>query len=169
MSFAYQKAKMQLTSKTVRVARRAVDGTNLLIQGVIAPFSRISATIKREAPWVSGLLVIGALSTIPLVIYPYLKPYFKDTRQLQEEERVRLCLQKGIDPYPYMRHKDHVQGANVPILMVGEGPRGAVPEYTAIDRFIQRKEALLKQTGADVDTTVQELLATEARADRGDE
>lgn len=160
MSLAYHRTKMRLTTLSVNHARSFCDGCNVVLHTVAYPFRRIGQRISAEAPWVTALFACTFVTIIPLVLYPYIKPWvFEDKRAKMEAERVRLCLQKGMDPYPYMRHKDYVYGNNVALTVLdGETPATVGWEHESIVEFQRRKEELRKEVGGNIEDTVDKLL-----------
>ncbi|CCW60770.1 unnamed protein product [Phytomonas sp. EM1] len=160
MSVAYHRLKMKLTRGAVGYARNFCDGCNHVISFFVSPFSRIGKRISAEAPWVVFILASTFVMVIPLLAYPYLKPIIgRNPRHDEEEERVRLCLQKGIDPYPYMRHKELVYGNKVTAFSTEkQNPKDSAWEYTSLLEFQRRKEELRQQVGGDIGDTVQKLL-----------
>nr|CCC89973.1 unnamed protein product [Trypanosoma congolense IL3000] len=161
MSVAWTRFKMRLTTRTVDVMRTFCDRCNNVIAGFVGPVSRLGKRIGQESPWVVVLFVSSGITVFPLIFYPVLKPYLMDDqRYKKEEERVRLCLQKGIDPYPYMRHKDYVFGNVVPATQSEEeAPLTASWEHQAMLHFQKAKEELRKEVGGDVNDSVVKLMA----------
>lgn len=161
MSIAYTRFKMNLTTRFVDHARSFCDGCNIVINAVATPFQRLKNRVMLETPWVIVVFAAVFAGGIPLVGYPYLKPLLMtDRRRETEEERVRLCLQKGIDPYPYMRAKEFVYGNSVTSLSwEGQTPDDCAPEYQVVDAFEQRREKLAEEVNMNIETSVQCLLA----------
>lgn len=160
MWLGYQRLKMRATTVVVDHVRSFCDGCNVVFHTVTGPFRRIGSRIGSEAPWVIGIGACTFVTIIPLVCYPMIKKYvMTDPRAEAEAERVRLCLQKGMDPYPYMRHKDFVYGNNAPVMAFnGQMPDRVGWEYDALTEFHRRKEELRKEVGGSVDDTVQKLM-----------
>ncbi|KPI87986.1 hypothetical protein ABL78_2922 [Leptomonas seymouri] len=160
MSRGYQRMKMRATTILVGHMRNFCDGCNVVLNTVAHPFKKIASRISAEAPWVVAVGASTVVTLIPLVSYPLIKKYvLPDERGAAEAERVRLCLQKGIDPYPYMRHKDYVYGNNAPVMAFkGQMPERTGWEYEALNNFHERKEALRKEVGGDLDDTVHKLM-----------
>lgn len=160
MSLGYQRMKMRATTVVVDHMRSFCDGCNIVFNTVARPFRKVADRINSEAPWVVGIGACTFVTIIPLIAYPYIKKYvMPDERATAEAERVRLCLQKGIDPYPYMRHKDFVYGNNAPIMSgSGQTPERVGWEYDALEHFQRRKEELRKEVGGNLDDTVQKLM-----------
>ncbi|CCW66428.1 unnamed protein product [Phytomonas sp. Hart1] len=160
MSVAYHHLKMRFTRRTVDYVRYFCDGCNYVFSIFTSPFHRIGQRISAEAPWVVVIIASTLITVVPIVGYPYLKPVLGQNPRFElEEERVRLCLQKGIDPYPYMRHKDLVYGNQVTLFSSeSENPKEAAWEYLSLKEFYRRKEALRQQVDGDLDDTVQKLL-----------
>lgn len=153
--------KMRLTTRSVDIMRAFCDGCNRAMARMSDPVRRLGRRIGEESPWVVVLFVSSGITVFPLVFYPLLKPYLMDDpRYMKEEERVRLCLQKGIDPYPYMRHKDYVFGNVAPATQTEEEvPLSASWEHQAVLNFQRAKEELRKEVGGDVNDSVTKLLA----------
>lgn len=164
MSLGYQRFKMRATTAVVDHMRSFCDGCNVVFLSITRPFSRIGQRIGAEAPWVVGIAACTFVTIIPLVFYPFIKKYvMPDPRAEAEAERVRLCLQKGIDPYPYMRHKDFVYGNNAPVLTFeGQRPERVAWEYDALAEFHKRKEELRKEVGGNENDTVEKLMQLKA-------
>ncbi|KEG14260.1 hypothetical protein DQ04_00551120 [Trypanosoma grayi] len=159
---------MRCTTYTVDVMRRFCDGCNTVIAIAADPLRRLGHRIAQESPWVVVMFVSSGIAVFPLILYPVLKPYLmNDTRWIKEEERVRLCLQKGIDPYPYMRHKDYVFGNVVPATQSEEeAPLSASWEHRAMLDFQRAKEELRKEVGGNVEDSVAKLMALRAELRR---
>ncbi|CAJ1007972.1 hypothetical protein Q4I28_003285 [Leishmania naiffi] len=160
MSFTYQRMKMRATTVAVDHMRSFCDGCNLVLGAVTHPFKRLIGRVKAEAPWVNTAVACTFITILPLIFYPYIKKYvFNDERAAAEAERVRLCLQKGIDPYPYMRHKDFVYGNSAPVLANEEQiPKRIGWEFNALENYYKRKEELRQEVGGNIDDTVQKLM-----------
>ncbi|KAG8347082.1 hypothetical protein TRVL_02100 [Trypanosoma vivax] len=156
--------KMRFTTRSVDVMRRFCDHCNGVIASFAGPMRRVGRRIGQESPWVVVIFASSLITVFPLILYPRLKPYLADdTRYRKEEERVRLCLQKGIDPYPYMRHKDYVFGNVVPATQSeGEAPVSAAWEHQALVNFQRAKEELRKEVGGDVNDSVAKMMALRA-------
>ncbi|KAG5493354.1 hypothetical protein GH5_02098 [Leishmania sp. Ghana 2012 LV757] len=161
MSFTYQRMKMRATTVAVDHMRSFCDGCNLILHAVTHPFKRLVGRVKDEAPWVNTLMACTLVTALPLIFYPYVKKYvLNDERAAAEAERVRLCLQKGIDPYPYMRHKDFVYGNSAPIFADKEQiPKRIGWEFSALENYYKRKEELRQEVGGSINDTVQKLMA----------
>ncbi|RNF27241.1 uncharacterized protein Tco025E_00549 [Trypanosoma conorhini] len=161
MSLAFTRFKLRCTTYTVDVVRRFCDGCNAVLSAVGAPLASLGHRIGQESPWVVILFASSGISVFPLLLYPVLKPYLmNDIRWQKEEERVRLCLQKGIDPYPYLRHKDYVFGNVVPATQSEEEvPLEVSWEHQAMEEFQRAKEKLRKEVGGDVNDSVAKLMA----------
>ncbi|KAG5494110.1 hypothetical protein JKF63_01945 [Porcisia hertigi] len=160
MSFAYQRMKMRATTAAVDHMRSFCDGCNLVLRAVTHPFRRLSERVRAEAPWVTTVVASTLVTALPLIFYPYVKKYvLNDERAAAEAERVRLCLQKGIDPYPYMRHKDFVYGNSAPVLANQEQiPKRIGWEFNALENYYKRKEELRHEVDGNIDDTVQKLM-----------
>ncbi|KPA82488.1 putative mitochondrial hypothetical protein [Leptomonas pyrrhocoris] len=160
MSLGYQRMKMRATTVVVDHMRSFCDGCNVVLNTVARPFRMVASRIQSEAPWVVAVGASTFITLVPLVSYPLIKKYvMPDERGAAEAERVRLCLQKGIDPYPYMRYKDYVYGNNAPVMATAEQmPKRAGWEYDALNEFLRRKEELRKEVNGNVDDTVQRLM-----------
>ncbi|KAG5468429.1 hypothetical protein LSCM1_02409 [Leishmania martiniquensis] len=161
MSFTYQRMKMRATAVAVDHMRSFCDGCNLVLGAFTHPFKRVLGRVKAEAPWVNTLVASTLVTILPLMFYPCIKEYvLHDERSAAEAERVRLCLQKGLDPYPYMRHKDFVYGNAAPILASKEQiPTRVGWEFSALDAYCKRKEELRQEVGGSLDDTVEKLMA----------
>ncbi|EPY29961.1 hypothetical protein STCU_04305 [Strigomonas culicis] len=134
---------------------------------VITPFRMMNNRLHAEAPWLVSLGMLMVASAIPLLAYPYVKEYMSQgKRQRLEEERVRLCLQKGVDPFPLMRHKDLVFGhQTIGQKTESQYPTAASWEYQSVLNFHREKEKLREEVGGDVEDSVQKLLALRAKCD----
>ncbi|ESL09658.1 hypothetical protein TRSC58_02619 [Trypanosoma rangeli SC58] len=168
MSLAFTRLKLRCTTYAVDVMRRFCNRCNTVLSTVGAPFASIGQRIGQESPWVVIIFVSSGISVFPLLLYPVLKPYLmNDVRWQKEEERVRLCLQKGVDPYPYLRHKDYVFGNVVPATQSGEEvPVEVAWEHQAVEEFQRAKEKLRKEVGGDVNDSVAKLMALRAELRR---
>lgn len=158
------KAQLRITRKTVDFMRKSVDKVNSGISFVTGPLFVYVRRVTNDAPW---LIVLGStmmFSCCPLIIYPWVKKWLlSDPRQAREIERVRLCLQKGIDPFPTIQHKDFVYGNVVPAFQtdVSHAPKESSWEHQAMIRYREEKAKLLEdmgKAGFDVDRGVGELL-----------
>ncbi|RNF08582.1 hypothetical protein TraAM80_02691 [Trypanosoma rangeli] len=125
---------------------RFCDRCNTVLSAVGAPFALIGQRIGQESPWVVIIFASSRISVLPLLLYPVLKPYLmNDIRWQKEGEHVRLCLQKGVDPYPYLHHKDYVFGNVVPATQSEEEvPVEVAWEHRAVEEFQKAKEKLGK-------------------------
>lgn len=161
---SFTKAQLKFTRSTVNVMRSSVDKVNQAIFYVTGPFAQWFNKISRDAPWMIAVGATGVFMCCPLLVYPWVKPYLlSDERVSREAERVRLCLQKGIDPFPTIQHKDFVYGNLVPALQTKteHAPKESSWEHRALLRYREEKEKLLKDMGTagyDVDRSVVELL-----------
>lgn len=160
MLLRFQRFQLRATTVAVNRVRAVADGCNRVINTVSRPIRRVARQISLEGPWVIMLLTCTWISVVPLLMYPYVKTFIlKDKRTLMEEERVRLCVQKGIDPYPYMQKKEFVYGNNFSgLAREEEYPLADSWEHRAMVKFYEEKEALLRETNGDVDATVTKLL-----------
>ncbi|KAH9577307.1 hypothetical protein LSM04_002248 [Trypanosoma melophagium] len=161
MSLAFTRFKLRCTTYTVNVLRRFCDNFNIAVASVADPLRRVGHRIGEESPWVVVLFASMGVSLLPLLLYPTLRPLLvADPRRDREEERVRLCLQKGIDPYPYMRHKDYVFGNTAPATQSEEEvPLSAAWEHQAMLEFQRAKEKLRQEVGGNVEDSVAKMLA----------
>lgn len=168
MSLAYHKLKLRATQTVVGRARDFCDGANIVLATFMLPFQRLGNRINAEAPWVVFVAACTLSMVIPLMAYPWVKPYIThDARAEREEERVRLCVQKGIDPYPYMSHKDSMHGNNIPAFgREREYPKSAAWEYELMEEYLQRKDELRAEVGAEADESVDRLLKMRAARKR---
>lgn len=160
MSLGYQRMKMRATTAVVDHVRSFCDGCNVVLTAVGRPFRRVASRINSEAPWVVALGACTFITIIPLTTYPLIKKYvMPDPRAAAEAERVRLCLQKGIDPYPYMRYKDHVYGNAASITATeDQHPDRGTWEDQAVSELLRRKEELRREVGGDINDTVEKLM-----------
>lgn len=161
MRFKFHRFQMKATRATVDHMRYFIDGCTRVYHTVATPFRKAGHQLSLEGPWVITLLVCTWISIVPLFFYPFVKNFiWKDKRTLMEEERVRLCLQKGIDPYPYLHHKDFVYGNNFPgLAREEEYPLSNAWEHRAMIDFHREKERLLKETNGQAETdTVEKLM-----------
>jgi len=160
MSLRFHRFQLRATAKVVNHMRQLADSCTRAMKTVSAPFRKVGKQISLEGPWVITLLVCTWVSVIPLFFYPYVKQFvLKDKRTLLEEERVRLCLQKGIDPYPYMNNKDHVYGNNFPgLAREDEYPLTDSWEHRAMLDFQRQKNLLMQESKGSENDTVERLL-----------
>lgn len=160
MSLAYQKMKMRATHTVVEYMRNFCDGVNVVLGSVMLPLQRVGRRLSAESPWVVLLGACTLSMVVPLLAYPYVKPIIaKDTRALHEEERVRMCLQKGIDPYPYLRHKDFVYGNNTATFSrESEHPKDSAWEWALMEDYEKRREELRAEVDGALDDSVERLL-----------
>lgn len=162
MRFSFHRFQLKATTATINHMRYFVDGCTRVYHTALTPFRKVGRQVALEGPWVITVLVCTWLSIVPLFFYPYIKTFvWKDKRTLLEEERVRLCLQKGIDPYPYLIRKDYVYGNNFPgLAREEEYPLSDSWEHQAMTDFHREKELLLRETNGVADKhTVEKLLA----------
>lgn len=161
MSLAYHRFKMKATAASVSTMRSFCDGCVTVLNVFAKPIIGLMGRVEAESPWVVVVIATTLISAVPILSYPLLKPYFaKDERALLEEERVRLCLQKGIDPYPYLTTKDLEFGRVTPSQhQEDEVPKVLGNEQEAMAAFDARKEELLKELGGDPNTSLTALMA----------
>jgi hypothetical protein len=161
---AFTKMQLRVTRKTVDFMRGSIDTVNSTIGFVTGPLFNYVNRITHDAPWIIILFTAMSFSSCPLIVYPYVKVWLlDDERARREVERVRLCLQKGIDPFPTIQHKDFVYGNVVPAFQTdtSHAPLESSWEHSAIVRYRQEKDALLKGMGTegyDIDRSVAQLL-----------
>lgn len=160
MGLGFHRFQLRATTAAVNHMRYFVDGCTSVMRTVSSPFRKVGRQIALEGPWVITLLVCTWISIVPLVFYPYVKTFvLKDKRTLLEEERVRLCLQKGIDPYPYLQNKDYVYGNNFPgLAREEEYPPTDAWEHRAMLDFQRKKEELMREAKGSPEDTVEKLL-----------
>lgn len=174
MGVQFTRFQLRATTSAVKHMRYFVDGCSHVIRTVSSPFVKAGRRLSLEGPWLIALLVCTWISVVPLAFYPYVKTFvLKDRRTLLEEERVRLCLQKGIDPYPYLKKKDFVYGNNFAgLAREEEYPLVDAWEHRAMLDFQREKELLLQETqGSDNDTIeklvkLRDILRQEVRKNR---
>ena len=150
MSQAFTRMKMKATSGSINWIRKGVDFFNMGISKAYEPIGRGMANWGNDFPifvlFLSGVMV----SLLPLVVYPYYKKYIESVPRRQlERERVRLCLEKGIDPYPMIRYKEHVHGnaSQLSSLSESDAPEDASYEHRAVENMRKKAELYAKVMG----------------------
>lgn len=126
--------KMRWTKHGVDNGRMGLDALNRILRSSNKQFTRIKEACAADAPWANVTIISVCCTFIPILGYPYAAQYITpDPRRIAEEERVRLCLQKGIDPYPYLQHREHQWGNGYPLLVTDEVQvPGSVGEHSRI-------------------------------------
>jgi len=113
--------QMIFTKALIALMRKACDATNVLIYFIQKPFRRMVNMWTQEAAifYVIWGSLMGAW--VPYWLYPYLQEMLDpDLRQKKEEERIRVNLQKGEDPLPFMRDKNNVRGQSLSVYVTDE-------------------------------------------------
>lgn len=105
----WTKYKMNFQYESLEQMRKGLDIMNEYMQAMRSPITRSLASMEGEAPWMTLVVFHFLGMAIPVMCGFYLNPLLipVDPRRDAEEERVRLCLQKGLDPYPYLSHRDN--------------------------------------------------------------
>lgn len=150
MSVAFQRVKMRFTRAAVDHVRVVVDSANSAIGTITGPFNEFVGKMTNDAPWLAFVLASGAFMACPLLAYPWIKRWLlADPREARERERVRLCLQKGIDPFPTIQHKDYTFGNLAPSMQSNSdsSPVEASWEYQAMQRYFDAKKKLRSEFG----------------------
>ncbi|CUI15565.1 transmembrane protein, putative [Bodo saltans] len=161
---SFTKMQLRATRKTVDFMRGSIDKVNSAVSFATGPLFNYVRRITHDAPWIIIMGTAFVFSSCPLVVYPWIKTWLlDDERARREVERVRLCLQKGMDPFPTIQHKDFVYGNVAPAFQtdVSHAPLESSWEHSAMVRYRKEKEALLKgmgEEGYDVDRSVAQLL-----------
>lgn len=168
---AFTKMQMKATRVTNDYMRKVVDKINGGIQFAAGPVQENFRKATFDAPWVILLIGTTIFMSCPLIAYPWFKEWFlNDVRAQRESERVKLCLEKGIDPYPTLQHKDYVHGNVMPALQYDQdhSPKVASWEHAAMVRYNEAKAKLVKETSADPELGVVALkkLREELREER---
>eukprot|EP00744_Colponema_vietnamica_P014788 GILI01020704.1.p1 GENE.GILI01020704.1~~GILI01020704.1.p1 ORF type:complete len:247 (-),score=32.37 GILI01020704.1:68-754(-) len=142
--------KMKATSGTVNVMRLMIDFVNTGIYKIYGPLGRAYSAISNDYPVVGVFFSGVAVAFVPMLLYPYWTRWRdNDPRRVLERERVELCLQKGIDPYPMVRYKEHVHGNQSQLSSFGESdaPPEASYEHRAVEAMRKRSELYAKVMG----------------------
>lgn len=153
MSIAFQRLKMRFTRSAVDHVRVVVDSANHAIGTLTGPFHEFVSRMSNDAPWIFFVLASGFFMACPLIAYPWIKRWLlADPRDERERERVRLCLQKGIDPFPTIQHKDYVYGNLAPSMQSSSdtSPVEASWEAQAMFRYFDAKKKLRSEFGDEV-------------------
>jgi hypothetical protein len=140
--------KMKFIKTGVDQVKKGIDQMNKVTGAVQRQAAAFFGLLELEAPWVFALGWSFFSIWVPLIIFPYIRPLFvKDSRQEAEEERVRLCLQKGIDPYPYLTHRDTYFGVIAPFGVTDDKmvPNNIEEFELTLKRFQTRKEEAYRQ------------------------
>lgn len=102
-------ARMRFTTHSVNVMRSLVDACCVVINKMWTPFGRFGSWINNEAPWLQLCLMSWSCMIFPAIVIKYIEPTLdKDVRMREERERIRMCLQKGIDPFPSMQWRETI-------------------------------------------------------------
>ena len=145
---AWTKYKLKYTYGSIDKVRSGLDQFNRAVNAAQRPIRKVVDTLEDQAAWVFGCLwtLFGML--LPLYSYPYFVNYIaNDPRAEAEEERVRLCVQKGIDPYPYLQHRDHYYHNLGPVNVTDseQVPQGIEEYQHTMERFRRHKQRNLEE------------------------
>lgn len=113
--------QMLFTKGVIAVMRKVCDWANIVIYFIQKPFRRLVNIWTQEAA--VFYVIFGSLmgGWVPYVLYPYFQEILDpDLRQKKEEERIRVNLQKGNDPLPFMKDKDNVRGQAISTYVTDE-------------------------------------------------
>lgn len=152
--------QMKATRLGADAMRKVVDKVNGGILFTAGPVVEFVKKVSFDAPWLFLIATTGTFMLCPLIAYPWVKRWLlKDPREAREAERVRMCLEKGIDPFPTIQHKDFVFGNMMPAFQrdADEAPRAASWEHSAMIRYREAKAKLIAETGGDVEKDVETL------------
>ena len=144
---SFLRRKLQGTTLVVTAARYVIDSCNMAIYAIQRPFCSAINRVAREASW---MLACGGTATgilIPALLYPYFSAWVTpDNRRLYEQERIRKSLQQGLDPHPYLKHRESTYGINMPYKAIDETqvPATASEEFRVMSHYRTKvaKEAL---------------------------
>lgn len=170
MSLAFTRFKLQATTHSINYLRTMIDGVNSVIYRVYTPVKQKVDSFVADYPIIvvfsSGCLAMFA----PWFVYPIYMRYKQGLeRNRLERERVELCLQKGIDPFPTIRWKEHVWGDRNQSMTTdsSQHPLESVWEFRSVENMKKKKEQYekvmgIKSTLAEIEgrvpTTVDEVL-----------
>lgn len=113
--------QMLFTKAVIAGMRKACDWMNVVIYFIQKPFRKLVNIWTQEAA--VFYVIFGSLmgGWVPYVMYPYLQEILDpDLRQKKEEERIRVNLQKGNDPLPFMKDKNNVRGQAISTYVTDE-------------------------------------------------
>lgn len=109
---AFKRTRLGVTWYAVKHTKLLIDGFNRVMLWVMGPMMRAWRRSVGDAPWLIFAVGSSALMFVPSGFHPVLVGFIaKNERKELEEERVRQCLQQGIDPSPYRTGRDHMYGA----------------------------------------------------------
>jgi hypothetical protein len=143
---SFTKLSMRFTTNCVACARTGLDMANVAIYTVQGPLRRAFEKYGGEAPWIFAMTGTFGCIVTPMFLYPIFAPIWTpDPRRIKEQERVRECLQQGVDPHPYLKHRDKVFGVGMPVKVVGDDvvPQSASEEWRVMHRFKNEKDTFL--------------------------
>lgn len=141
--------QMLFTKAFIAFMRKACDYLNVVIYFIQKPFRKFVNVWTQEAA--VFYVIFGSLmgGWLPYVLYPYLQEILDpDLRQKKEEERIRVNLQKGNDPLPFMRDKDNIRGQAISTYVTDE-----TSIRLNIDGDMQSMERYRESRQSDLDAT----------------
>lgn len=148
--FNFTRMQMRATTQSVNLIRTAVDFINLGINKVYAPIGRAVHKLNNDYPLFVVMYSGMFIAAVPIVLYPiYVRYIESSTRKQLERERVKLCLEKGIDPFPMIRYKEHVHGNSNQIYSFSpsDAPDDASYEHRAVENLRKKAELYAKVMG----------------------
>lgn len=156
MNIAFQRTKLRATTMAIKGARVGIQAFSKVLYAAADPLLAYMARVYRSSPMMTLIFFSTAWAWIPLYWYQNVKDYVLPTdRRDKEEARIRLCLQKGIDPFPDMLQKDLVMGRNSPSMQNDSSrPRGVDFETQAVWR---QKAAQQHLRNGEQDASLHEL------------
>ena len=169
-SIAFTRFKMQATTHSINHLRTLIDGVNSVIYRVYTPIKHKIDSVVSDYPIIFVFVTGCSAMFAPWMIYPVYIRYKQGLeRNRLERERVELCLQKGIDPFPTIRWKEHVWGDRNQSMTSdsSQHPLESVWEFRSIENMKKKKEQYekvmgIKSTLAEIEgrvpTTVDEVL-----------
>jgi hypothetical protein len=157
-AFALQRMQLRMMTKSVKALQFVVQKSSRVLRAITDPFVYAGVAIYKVSPILVVLLSSTIGAYLPLVLYFRLKEYFLDhSRQIKEQERIRLSLQKGIDPFPDFNFKELVFKPTMAWEPSKEmRTEGALPATQSVWRQKELKSGLMlnQQPGASVHEVV---------------
>jgi hypothetical protein len=138
----FTRFRMQMTYNFVDVVGGVLHKIGEKARDIRDPWTFWIARTFKDAPWVFWIGSIPVCFQVSIFLSPYLNEYLpgtrKDRRTIAENRRVLECLQRGIDPYPFLRFRDYISTGGSwegHKLYQDQVPRECNHEYRAMSRW----------------------------------
>jgi hypothetical protein len=156
-----------MTTAFVSFMKTNVDRVNRWIAWGAAPLYRATNKVSEDVPWLPYIFCTTAIAVVPLYFFK-IYGYSRDTRIYNEKERVRLSVQKAIDPFPSNVSKDVIALAyKSPKLSVSLHTEESIKDMGILTEGEKRRQELYDKFKADPsEVTFAQLLALEEKLQR---